>query len=129
MCLSFIFPTISILICFPVPVVAPVVTSALPTTTTINVTWNGLACQDRHGVITHYEVRYNTSDFNTDISLTLYTTMRDDTSLLIEDLEEFGNHTIEVRAHTTAGAGPYSSPMDVQTLPDCKWTCVVYSIL
>jgi len=33
--------------------------------------------------------------------------MGDDTSLLIEDLEEFGNYTIEVRAHTAAGAGPY----------------------
>ena len=46
--------------------------------------------------------------------------MGDDTSLLIEDLEEFGNYTIEVRAHTAAGAGPYSSPMTVRTLPDSK---------
>ncbi|XP_065904155.1 cell adhesion molecule DSCAML1-like isoform X2 [Dysidea avara] len=100
------------------PATAPMVATPVPTTTTINVTWNELACQDHHGVITHYEVRYNTSDFNEDRSLTLNTTMGDDTSLLIEDLEEFGNYTIEVRAHTAAGAGPYSSPMNVQTLPD-----------
>ena len=105
---------------FPAPAVPPAVDTAVPTTTTINVTWNELACQHRRGVITHYEVRYNTSDFNEDRSLTLNTTMGDDTSLLIEDLEEFGNYTIEVRAHTAAGAGPYSSPVDVQTLPDSE---------
>ena len=91
----------------------------VPTTTTINVTWNELACQHRHGIITHYEVRYNTSDFNKDRSLT-NTTMGDDTSLLIEDLEEFGNYTIEVRAHTAAGAGPYSSPVLVQMMAASK---------
>ena len=95
------------------------VNGAVPTTTTINVSWTELACQHRRGVITHYEVRYNTSDFNEDRSLT-NTTMGDDTSLLIVDLEEFGNYTIEVRAHTAAGAGPYSSPICVQTLPDSK---------
>jgi len=110
---------------FPAPVVSPEVATPVPTTTTINVTWNELSCQDRHGVITHYEVRYNTSDFNEDISLILNITMGDDTSLLIEDLEEFGNYTIEVRAHTTAGAGPYSSPMSVQTLPDSKKAIIV----
>ncbi|XP_065904641.1 uncharacterized protein [Dysidea avara] len=100
------------------PAVAPMVATLVPTTTTINATWNELACQDRRGVIVHYEVRYNTSDFNEDRSLTLNTTLGDDTSLLIEDLEEFGNYTIEVRAHIAAGASPYNSPINVQTLPD-----------
>ena len=102
------------------PDVAPMVDIPVVNTTTIHVKWNELACQHRRGVITHYEVRYNTSDFNEDRSLTLNTTMGDDTSLLIEDLEEFGNYTIEVRAHTAAGAGPFSSPVDVQTLPNSK---------
>ena len=101
------------------PEVVPMVDTPLANTTTIYVNWTELACQHRRGVITHYEVRYNTSDFNKDRSLTS-TTMGDDTSLLIENLEEFGNYTIEVRAHTAAGAGPYSSPMTVQTLPDSK---------
>ena len=105
---------------FPAPAVAPMVATLVPTTTTINATWNELACQDRRGVIVHYEVRYNTSDFNEDRSLTLNTTLGDDTSLLIEDLEEFGNYTIEVRAHIAAGASPYNSPINVQTLPDSK---------
>ena len=55
--------------------------------------------------------------------------MGDDTSLLIEDLEDFGNYTIEVRAHNSAGAGPYSSPEDVQTLPESKkraTQCIVH---
>ena len=111
---------ITFLLQFPAPRVAPMVATPVPTTTTINVTWNELACQDHRGVITHYEVRYNTSDFNEDKSLTLNTTMGDDTCLMIENLEEFGNYTIEARAHTAAGAGPYSSPIDVQTLPDSK---------
>jgi len=114
--------SIKLFFIFAAPAVAPVVVTPVPTTTNINVTWIELACQEHNGVITHYEVRYNTSDFNEDKSLTLNTTMGDDTSLLIEDLEEFGNYTIEVRAHTAIGAGPYSSPMDVQTLPDSKRT-------
>ena len=73
-----------------------------------------------------YEVRYTSSDFGDNVNQTLNTSTGDATSLTVENLEEFTNYTIEVRAYTLAGAGPYSSPMDVWTLPDRKHiTCRV----
>ena len=50
----------------------------------------------------------------------MHTSMGDDTSLIVSGLEEFTNYTVEVRAYTSAGPGPYSDPMDVLTLPDRK---------
>ena len=85
----------------------------------INVSWI-MDCQDRRGEITMYEVRYTSSDFGVNINQTLNTLNGDETSLQVDGLEEFANYTIEVRAYTAVGPGPYSRPMDVQTLPDSK---------
>ena len=93
--------------------------STNPTERSINVSWI-MDCQDRHGKITMYEVRYTSSDFGVSINQTLNTSNGDETSLQVGGLEEFANYTIEVRAYTAVGPGPYSSPMDVQTLPDSK---------
>ena len=90
-----------------------------------------LDCQDRHGIITTYEVHYTSSDFGDNIDLTLNTSNRNETSLQVDRLEEFTNYTIEVRAYTAVGPGSYSASMDVQTLPDCKYTnrvCVLVSM-
>ena len=102
-----------------VPGAAPVV-STVPDQRSISVSWMMLECQDRHGNITTYEVRNTSSDFGDSVDLTLNTTNGDETSLLVDGLEEFTNYTIQVRAYTAVGPGPYSAPMDVQTLPDCK---------
>ena len=88
-----------------------------PAQRSINVSWMVLNCQDRHGNITMYEVRYTSSD---NVNQTLNTSSGNDTSLLVEGLEEFTNYTIEVKAYTSVGPGPYSNPMDVMTLPDSK---------
>ena len=85
----------------------------------INVSWMILECQDHHGNITMYEVRYGDT-----VNQTLNTSSGDETSLEVDDLEEFVNYTIEVRAYTAIGPGPYSSPIDAQTLPDRKCVCV-----
>ena len=94
------------------------VVSIIPDKQFINVSWMMLDCQDRHGIITMYEVRY--SIVGNGVYLTVNTTNGDETSLIVDGLEEFINYTIEVRAHTAVGPGPYSDPMDVQTLQDCK---------
>jgi len=94
--------------------------NASATKRSINVTWMVLNCQDRHGIITMYEVRYTSSDFGDNVNQTLNTSMGDDTSLIVSGLEEFTNYTVEVRAYTSAGAGPYSTPMNVQTMQDSK---------
>ena len=101
--------------------------STMPDQRSISVSWMMLECQDRRGNITMYEVRYTSSDFGDNVDLTLNTTNGDEISLLVEQLEEFTNYTIQVRAYTAVGPGLYSAPMDVQTLPDCKHNCVQVS--
>ena len=110
-----------------VPRVAPVIVSIIPDKRSINVSWMMLECQDRRGNITMYEVRY--SVIGDSVNLTLNTTNGDETSLLVDGLEEFTNYTIEVRAYTAVGPGPYSASMEVQTLEDCKHNycvCLVF---
>ena len=93
--------------------------------------------QDRHGIITMFEVHYTSSDFGDNVDLTLNTTNGDETSLIVDGLEEFINYAIQVTAYTAVGPGPYSAPMDVQTLPDskhivhvclCVCTCVCFIV-
>ena len=109
-----------------VPGAAPVV-STNPDQRSIDVSWMMLECQDRHGNITMYEVRYTGLNFEENVNQTLSTSSGDETSLEVDGLEEFANYTIEVRAYTAVGPGPYSDSMDVQTLPDSKY-CVCMSV-
>ena len=106
------------------------VISTLPDQQSINVSWMMLDCQNHHGIITIYEVRYANSDFGNSTVLTLNTTNGDETSLMVVGLEEFTNYTIEVRAYTAVGPGPYSAPLDVLTLPDRKLVvCLVFGCI
>ena len=107
-----------------VPGAAPVVVSIIADQRSINISWMMLECQDRHGNIAKFEVRYTSSDFGDNFSQTLNTSSGNETSLELGGLEEFTNYTIEVRAYTAVGPGPYSSPMDVLTLPDRKYIVV-----
>ena len=101
--------------------------STNPDKRSVNVSWIMLECQDRHGNITVYEVRYTGLNFGDNVNQTLNTSSGDETSLEVNGLEEFANYTIEVRAYTAVGPGPYSSPIDVQTSPDSKQAyCVFY---
>ena len=101
--------------------------STNPDQRSINVSWMMLECQDRHGNITMYEVRYTGLNFGENVNQTLNTSSGDETSLEVNGLEEFANYTIEVRAYTAVGPGPYSDSMDVQTLPDSKQAyCIFY---
>ena len=93
----------------------------VPDKQSINVSWIMLDCQDRHGSITKYEVHYTSIDFGDSVNQTLSTSSEDQTSLQVGELEEFTNYTTEVRAYIAIGPGPYSAPMDVQTLPDRKY--------
>ena len=79
-----------------------------------------LECQDCHDNVTMYEVRYTSRAFGDNMNKTLNTSSGDELSLKVDGLEEFTNYTIEVRAHTTIGPGPFSSSINVQTLPYSK---------
>ena len=86
-----------------------------------------LECQDFHGNITMYEIRYTGLNFGDNVNQTLNTSSGDETSMEVGGLEEFANYTIEVRAYTAVGPGPYSSPMDVMTLSNSKhFICCIH---
>ena len=107
---------------FDVPLVseATLVVSTNPDQRSINVSWTMLECQDCHGNVTMYEVRYTSTAFGDNMNQTLNTSSGDQLSLKVDSLEEFTNYTIEVRVHSTIGPGPYTSPVNVQTKPYSK---------
>ena len=79
---------------------------------------------DRNGVITQYEVKYNQSTFSEAV---MYNTTRVDSTTFevdLDGLEEFVEYSIQVRAHTRVGPGPYSDPIDVLTNQDGQYNAV-----
>ena len=76
-----------------------------------------------------YEIRYTGLNFGDNVNQTLNTSSGDETSMEVGGLEEFANYTIEVRAYTAVGPGPYSSPMDVMTLSDSKHFYLLYTCI
>ena len=99
---------------------ASLVVSTIPDHRSINASWMMLECQDRHGNIILYGVRFSSSNFMDSVNQTFNTSSGDKTSLEMTGLEEFANYTIEVRAYTAVGPGPYSNAILIQTLPDSK---------
>ena len=77
------------------------------------VTWDEIPGLEQNGIIINYEVRIVPLDFPAD---TLLTTTN--LSTLVTDLEEFISYSIEVRAYTSVGPGPYSDPVTERTLED-----------
>ena len=85
--------------------------------TSIMVRWDEVPPIDQNGVITDYEVQYIPLEiFGGAIGMQLFNTT--DMFYLLEDLEEYVNYTISVRAYTSVGPGPYSDPIENQTLQD-----------
>ena len=74
---------------------------------------------DRNGLITMYEVQYEPLEtFGGQIQTQTMNVTALDTDL--RGLEEFVNYTINVRAYTIVGEGPYSMQMTAMTPPDGK---------
>ena len=85
--------------------------------TSIMVTWDMVSPLDQNGVITMYEVLYIPKEIF-DVVLDPRTMNVSTTSALLDDLQEFVNYTISVRAYTNAGEGPYSGGVSVITTED-----------
>ena len=89
------------------------------TSTSILVRWNDVPPVDQNGIITDYEVLYvQLETFGDVISMRVVNTS--DMFYLLDNLEEYVNYTIQVRAFTSVGPGPYSDPIINQTLQDGK---------
>lgn len=90
--------------------------------TIIRVSWEPLPSVSPTSPITQYEVELSQGTFDA-IPMNFSVTVNSDSlNTEITDLEEFVEYSIRVRAHTSAGAGPYSHPVVVTTLQDCKYT-------
>ena len=83
--------------------------------TEIFLTWSEVPPIDQNGVITHYEVVFN----STANAFPHYETITSGTSLsaIVGPLQPFIPYNISVRAYTAVGAGPLN-PMAVTTVTD-----------
>ena len=85
------------------------------------VSWDEVPPLDQNGVITAYEVMYIPLEiFNGMIGPDVRNVSSSKLSLTLEELEEFVNYTVAVRAFTRIGASDFSTFIVVQTLEDGK---------
>ena len=99
----------------------PANVSAVTNSTTIMVSWDEVPPLDQNGVITVYEVMYTPLEtFNGMIGSDVRNVSSSNLSVVLEELEEFVNYTVVVRAFTRIGASNFSTFIVVQTLEDGK---------
>ena len=84
----------------------------------ILVTWNEVPPADQNGIITSYNVTYQSLTENHSNSTTVNYTVR---QVTLSDLKEFVNYSITVFASTKIGDGPASDPVYVKTDEDGKY--------
>ena len=91
------------------------VISEVVSPTSISTVWEEIPPIDRNGIITVYEVLcVPLETFDGAISADIVNTT--DLTYLLEGLQEYVSYNISVRAYTRIGSGPYSVPIDNQTL-------------
>lgn len=89
--------------------------------TMIVITWEEVAEIAQNGIITQYEVRINQSTFD-EVSLSDSAVVNASTMMLEwENLEEFVEYGVRVRAYTSVGPGPFSIVVTNRTLEDGEW--------
>ena len=110
----------SVLYCNLGPASAPINVAAVSISSTqVKVTWGDVPPRDQNGIIITYEVEYiPLEDFGGAIEKN--TTNVSALSVILMRLQEYVNYTISVRAYASAGAGPYSDPVNVITNEDGK---------
>ena len=79
--------------------------------TTIQVAWDEVPERDRNGIITMYEIQYwqsggrDNGSINVTVGPNLYN---------LNMLESSQTYSVQVRAYTVVGAGPYSEPKEAK---------------
>lgn len=108
------------------------ITVAALSSTVLRVGWEPLPPISPTSPVTQYEVELTQDTFD-DISRIFNTTVNSESLKTdITGLEEYVEYSIRVRAYTSAGAGPYSDPVQETTLEDCKHmqhTCSTLTIV
>ena len=110
---------------FPVPSGYPQNVQALTISSTeIVVTWDPVREIERNGIIGRYEVQFNQSALSEISQVNFMETEATNLMLLLQNLQEFVEYSIAVRAYTSIGAGPFSPAVNNQTFEDGECTCV-----
>ena len=79
--------------------------------------WEDVTLVDQNGNVTEYGVMYEPlMRFGDQLKTTIVNTTN--LSITLNDLEEFVNYNISVRAYTSVGPGPYSAGIVNITLED-----------
>jgi len=95
------------------------VTAIAESSTEIMVSWDIVSSIDQNGIITVYEVLYQSLEtFGEATGSQTRNVSGSDMTIQIMDLEEFVNYSISVRAYTSVGAGPYSDVITITTQED-----------
>ncbi|KAL4233512.1 hypothetical protein ACF0H5_008193 [Mactra antiquata] len=104
-----------------VPSGSPNFTDHSSTATEIQLNWNSPAYGDRNGIITTYYISYSymdktcTDDINRH-TVTKYITLDDNsTSYTLTGLDPYTNHSIQIKASTKVGDGPFSEEIHILT--------------
>ena len=91
---------------FPAPVAAPQTpSSATINATAIQVQWEAVPEIDLIGIVTFYEVRVDTAQFQ---HVSYVNVSGSELVLVVDGLEEFVEYNFTIRAYTIAGPGPFS---------------------
>ncbi len=89
--------------------------------TSIEVLWEDVPEIDENGVIIAYEILYIPLEtFNGKLVPELVNTSASNSSVTLNNLEEYVFYNISVRAYTSIGAGPFSPFITQRTLEDSK---------
>lgn len=94
------------------------ITTMANSSTEIVVTWNEVPLIHQNGLITTYEVLYESFDDPMSIRMMTVNVTATEYFTLLVDLQEFVSYRIAVRAYTSIGPGPYSDYVLETTLED-----------
>ena len=85
------------------------VTAIPESSTSILVSWTPPPLEDQNGILVSYRLNYSSDEAfaGPDKAFTVNAT---ETTLLVDELEEFVMYSFVVAAETSAGIGPYSDP-------------------
>ena len=98
------------------------VTATATTSTSIPVMWNEASPIEQNGVIIAFEITYiPLENFTGTIGINSTNVSGLDQSVSLIGLQEYVNYSIQIRAYTREGPGPYSNPIIELTLEDSRF--------
>ena len=93
------------------------VNATVDSATSIQVSWSEVPAIDRNGIITQYEIIYEPLEtFGGQLATRTNISDNSTFEILLENLQEYVQYNIRVRAYTQVGEGPFSSNITIRTL-------------